>query len=136
MPSGLISPRTRASALADMGERSAFVAGQRVGRPRRARPRRRARLRRLLGSVLATMAITAAGGGDGHGRQDGAEQPAQAGAPAGPRAPRAAYALAGDERRALTHVGERRRPGSRRDETARHLLAEDPDLVLERHREV
>src|SRR5438132_523318 len=62
MPSGLISPRTRASALADMGERSAFVAGQRVGRPRRARPRRRARLRRLLGSVLATMAITAAGG--------------------------------------------------------------------------
>src|SRR5438094_262300 len=50
MPSGLISPRTRASALADMGERSAFVAGQRVGRPRRARPRRRARLRRLLGA--------------------------------------------------------------------------------------
>src|SRR5438552_2749343 len=78
----------------------------------------------------------AAARGDGHGRQDGAEQPAQAGAPAGPRAPRAAYALAGDERRALTHVGERRRPGSRRDETARHLLAEDPDLVLERHREV
>src|SRR5207245_10050549 len=66
MPSGLISPRTRASALADMGERSAFVAGQRVGRPRRARPRRRARLRRLLGSVLATMAITAAGGAGLH----------------------------------------------------------------------
>jgi len=45
-----------------MGERSAFVAGQRVGRPRRPRPRRRARLRRLLGGVLATVAITAAGG--------------------------------------------------------------------------
>src|SRR5438445_4158 len=66
MPSGLSSPRNRASALADMGERSAFVAGQRVGRPRRARPRRRARLRRLLGSVLATMAITAAGGAGLH----------------------------------------------------------------------
>src|SRR5437867_1297260 len=62
MPSGLISPRNRASALADMGERSAFVAGQRVGRSRRRRPRRRARLRRLLGAVLATIVITAAGG--------------------------------------------------------------------------
>src|ERR1700704_4112556 len=61
MPSGLISPRNRASALADMGGRAAFVAGQRVGRPRRPRPRRRARLRRWLGSVLATIAITAAG---------------------------------------------------------------------------
>ncbi len=45
-----------------MGERSAFVAGQRVGRPRRPRPGRRARLRRLLGVALMTVAITAAGG--------------------------------------------------------------------------
>jgi cell division protein FtsQ len=66
MPSGLISPRNRASALADMGERSAFVAGQRVGRSRRRRPRRRARLRRLLGAVLATIVITAAAGGGLH----------------------------------------------------------------------
>src|SRR3989442_6866497 len=66
MPSGLISPRNRASALADMGERSAFVAGQRVGRSRRRRPRRRARLRRLLGAVLATIVITAAGGAGLH----------------------------------------------------------------------
>ena len=66
MPSGLISPRNRASALADMGERSAFVAGQRVGRTRHRRPRRRARLRRLLGAVLATIVITAAGGAGLH----------------------------------------------------------------------
>src|SRR5207302_1419257 len=66
MPSGLISPRNRASALADRGERSAFVAGQRVGRSRRRRPRRRARLRRLLGAVLATIVITAAGGAGLH----------------------------------------------------------------------
>jgi cell division protein FtsQ len=61
MPSGLISPRNRAAALADMGERSAFVAGQRVGRPRRPRPAWRARLRRLLGAVLATIFTIMAG---------------------------------------------------------------------------
>jgi cell division protein FtsQ len=62
MPSGLVSPRNRASALADMGERSAFVAGQRIGKARRPRPARRARLRRLVIGVLATMVITAGGG--------------------------------------------------------------------------
>ena len=61
MPSGLISPRNRAAALADMGERSAFVAGQRVGRPRRPRSAWRARLRRLLGAVLATIFTIMAG---------------------------------------------------------------------------
>src|SRR4029453_10932316 len=61
MPSGLISPRNRAAALADMGERSAFVAGQRVGRPRGPRPAWRARLRRLLGAVLATIFTIMAG---------------------------------------------------------------------------
>src|SRR5262247_974242 len=59
MPSGLSSPRSRAAALADMGERSAFVARQRVGRPKRPRPGRRARVRRLCGIVLT---IVAAGG--------------------------------------------------------------------------
>jgi cell division protein FtsQ len=62
MPSGLNSPRSRASVLADMGERSVFVAGQRVGRAKRPRPARRARVRRLLGVVLAIVVITAAGG--------------------------------------------------------------------------
>src|SRR5262245_754553 len=62
MPSGLVSPRNRASALADMGERSAFVAGQRIGKARRPRPARRARLRRLVIGVLATAVITAGGG--------------------------------------------------------------------------
>jgi len=45
-----------------MGERSVFVAGQRVGRAKRPRPGRRARLRRLLGVVLGIVALTAAGG--------------------------------------------------------------------------
>jgi len=66
MPSGLISPRNRAAALADMGERSAFVAGQRVGRPRRPRSAWRARLRRLLGAVLATIFTIMAGGAGLH----------------------------------------------------------------------
>jgi len=66
MPSGLVSPRNRASALADMGERSAFVAGQRIGKARRPRPARRARLRRLVIGVLATMVITAGGGAGLH----------------------------------------------------------------------
>ena len=47
MPSGLGSPRSRAARVSDLGERSAFVASQRVGKDRR-RARRRARLRRLL----------------------------------------------------------------------------------------
>jgi cell division protein FtsQ len=64
MPSGLASPRNRASALADMGERSAFVAGQRIGKARRPRPARRARLRRLVIGVLA-IAIIVAGGAAG-----------------------------------------------------------------------
>src|SRR5438094_1734508 len=62
MPSGLSSPRSRAAALADMGERSAFVARQRVGRSKRPRPGRRARLRRLLGTALTIVAVAAAGG--------------------------------------------------------------------------
>jgi cell division protein FtsQ len=66
MPSGLASPRNRASTLADMGERSAFVAGQRIGKARRPRPARRARLRRLVIGVLATMVITAGGGAGLH----------------------------------------------------------------------
>jgi cell division protein FtsQ len=45
-----------------MGERSAFVAGQRIGKARRPRPARRARLRRLAIGVLATAVITAGGG--------------------------------------------------------------------------
>jgi cell division protein FtsQ len=52
--------------LADMGERSVFVAGQRVGRSKRPRPARRARVRRLLGVVLAIIVLTAAGGGALH----------------------------------------------------------------------
>src|SRR2546426_850984 len=66
MPSGLSSPRSRASVLADLGERSAFVDGQRVGRPRRRRPSRRTRLRRLVGVIVAVAVIPAAGVGRGH----------------------------------------------------------------------
>jgi len=65
MPSGLTSPRNRAAVLADLGERSAFVDGQRVGRPRRRRARRRARLRRVAGLVavvgLSLLALGAGG---------------------------------------------------------------------------
>src|SRR2546426_3370905 len=66
MPSGLSSPRSRASVLADLGERSAFVDGQRVGRPRRRRPSRRTRLRRLVGVIVAVAVIPAAGVAGGH----------------------------------------------------------------------
>lgn len=57
----LISPRGRASALADVGERSPLIAGQRVDRVRR-RPARgagrgRARLPRLLLLLLAPAAL-------------------------------------------------------------------------------
>src|SRR2546428_12576590 len=61
MPGGLSSRRSRASVLADLGERSAFVDGQRVGRPRRRRPSRRTRLRRLVGVIVAVAVIPAAG---------------------------------------------------------------------------
>jgi cell division protein FtsQ len=65
MPSGLTSPRNRAAVLADLGERSAFVDGQRVGRPRRRRAGRRARLRRVAGLVavvgLSLLALGAGG---------------------------------------------------------------------------
>jgi cell division protein FtsQ len=58
MPSGLGSPRSRASVLADVGERSAFVARQRVGRPRRApRMDRRRRWRRF--GIIALSAVVA-----------------------------------------------------------------------------
>src|SRR6266571_3254724 len=66
MPSGLSSPRSRASVLADLGERSAFVDGQRVGRPRRLRPSRRTRLRRLVGVIVAVAVIPAAVVAGGH----------------------------------------------------------------------
>jgi cell division protein FtsQ len=66
MPSGFSSPRSRVSVLADLGERSAFVDRQRVGRPRRARPSRRARLRRRAGIMLTVMLILAAVGAGGH----------------------------------------------------------------------
>jgi cell division protein FtsQ len=65
MPSGLTSPRNRAAVLADLGERSAFVDRQRVGRPRRRRAARRARLRRLAGFIALTglsLVVALAGG--------------------------------------------------------------------------
>ena len=55
MPSGLGSPRSRAARVSDLGERSAFVASQRVGKDRR-RARRRTRLRRLLPLLVLTAA--------------------------------------------------------------------------------
>ena len=55
MPSGLGSPRSRAARVPDLGERSAFVASQRVGKDRR-RARRRTRLRRLLPLLVLTAA--------------------------------------------------------------------------------
>jgi len=66
MPSGLSSPRSRASVLADLGERSAFVDGQRVGRPRRRRRSRRTRLRRLVGVIVAVAVIPAGVVAGGH----------------------------------------------------------------------
>jgi cell division protein FtsQ len=66
MPSGLSSPRNRASVLADLGERSAFVHRQRVGRPRRPRASRRARLRRLAETLASGALILAAAGAGGH----------------------------------------------------------------------
>jgi cell division protein FtsQ len=48
MPSGLGSPRSRAARAPDLGERSVFVADQRVGKGARRRARQRRRLLRLL----------------------------------------------------------------------------------------
>src|SRR5882762_11753399 len=66
MPSGLGSPRSRASVLADVGERSAFVARQRVGRPRRAQVDRRRRWRRLGGIALTLAVVPLVVGGAMH----------------------------------------------------------------------
>src|SRR2546428_3194520 len=66
VPSGLSSRRSRASVLADLGERSAFVDGQRVGRPRRRRRSRRTRLRRLVGVIVAGAVIPAGVVAGGH----------------------------------------------------------------------
>ena len=55
--SKLHSPRAGARTLADHGERSAFVGGQRVGRARRRPPRWRATLSRIgLGLLVAVLA--------------------------------------------------------------------------------
>lgn len=63
---GLVSPRGGGAALADLGERSVFIARQRLGRlgsgARRARPRRRARWARrvgFLGAALVALALQA-----------------------------------------------------------------------------
>src|SRR5256885_1579086 len=48
MPSGLGSPRSRAARAPDLGERSVFVADQRVGKGGRRRARQRRHLLRLL----------------------------------------------------------------------------------------
>src|SRR5881296_842093 len=66
MPSGLGSPRSRASVLADVGERSALVARQRVGRPRRARADRRRRWRPLAALALTVAVVPLAVGGVMH----------------------------------------------------------------------
>ncbi len=65
---GLVSPRGVVPALGDRGERSAFIAGQRVGRQTTARRHpapaaRRSRVRRLLAAaaILASLAGAAAG---------------------------------------------------------------------------
>src|SRR5216117_4201859 len=57
MPSGLSSPRSRAARAADLGERSVFVARQRVGKGPRRKARQRGRLRRVL--PLTALAVAA-----------------------------------------------------------------------------
>lgn len=57
---GLISPRARAAALHDLGERSPLVSGQRVGAARRRRARLLARLARAGGAVLLALLAIAA----------------------------------------------------------------------------
>src|SRR5262249_55466891 len=68
MPSGLTSPRNRDAVLADLGERSAFVDRQRVGRPRRRRAppaaglRRRDGLARVVAVGGLSLVVALAGG--------------------------------------------------------------------------
>jgi len=67
MSKGLLSPRVQSRALADLGERSAFVDGQRVGRARRGlgRPRRgrlRSTWRAVAVALLAAAALAALAG--------------------------------------------------------------------------
>lgn len=58
MPSGHVSPRARAASLPDLGERTAFVTGQRIGRARRPPGRRLRRAVRLLSvAALAALAL-------------------------------------------------------------------------------
>src|SRR5207244_797561 len=57
MTSGLSSPRSRAARAADLGERSVFVARQRVGKGPRRKARQRGRLRRVL--PLTALAVAA-----------------------------------------------------------------------------
>src|SRR5712692_1548614 len=57
MPSGLSSPRSRAARAADLGERSVFVARQRVGKGPRRQARQRGRLRRVLPLTALAVAV-------------------------------------------------------------------------------
>jgi cell division septal protein FtsQ len=62
---GLISPRARPRELGDYGDSATAVAGQRVGRGRRRRPRRAVPWRRLVGAaalIVATVVAVVAGG--------------------------------------------------------------------------
>lgn len=64
MPSGGSLPRSRLPVLSDLGERAAFVAGQRVGRTRRRRRPPLRRLRRLVPiAALVTLVVPGAGFG-------------------------------------------------------------------------
>ena len=58
--SRLVSPRQPAAGLSDLGERTAFISRQRVGRARRRRRRRAARLVRVAG-VVSLVTLTLAG---------------------------------------------------------------------------
>jgi cell division septal protein FtsQ len=63
---GLLSPRASGPALADLGERSALLERQRVGRVRRSRPGRRRARRRVLAALAAGLATLALGGAGVH----------------------------------------------------------------------
>ena len=60
MSKGLISPRGRPPAIADLGRSSVAVAGQRVGRVRRPRPRRPVRWRWVAGALGAAASVAGA----------------------------------------------------------------------------
>ncbi|MBI2218627.1 MAG: FtsQ-type POTRA domain-containing protein [Candidatus Rokubacteria bacterium] len=62
----LLPLRADARPIADLGERSAFVAGQRVGRARRRQARRIARVCRLAGVALGVAAVAAVLGFTSH----------------------------------------------------------------------